>query len=131
MESGKGKMSLKRLFCFAAAAALIALSAGFASHRTRDPEAPRTLIGVVTDAHAQPIPEAAVQMEDEKTLAIRSSITDAHGRFHFAELSPDADYDLQAVFDGIRSPKKTVSQFDSRQNATVKLLIRLPALKHE
>jgi hypothetical protein len=124
-------MSLKRVLCVTAVLVLIALVAGFASHRTKDPDAPRALSGTVTDEHARPLPEAAVQMEDEKTLAVRSSITNAHGEFHFAELSPDADYDLQAVFDGIRGPKKTVSQFDSRRNATVKLTIHLPELKHQ
>jgi hypothetical protein len=121
-------MSLKRIFCFIV---LLALSAGFASHRATDSESPRSLTGIVADEHARPIPDAAVQMENERTLAVRSSITDAHGGFHFAELSPDADYDLQAVFDGIRSPKKTVSQFDSHRPAIVKLIIRLPELKHQ
>ncbi len=55
----------------------------------------------------------------------------AHGQFHFEELNPDADYDLQAVFDGVRGPKKIVSQFDSRHNVTVKLVIRIPGSKYQ
>jgi hypothetical protein len=86
----------------------------------------RFLSGVVTDQDARPLPRAAVQIENEKTLQIRSYITGEHGEFHFAELSPDADYDVRAEFDGIRSSKKTLSQFDSRPMPTITLVIRLP-----
>ena len=84
------------------------------------------LSGTVTDQHARPIPQAAVLIENERTLMVRSYITDDHGEFHFAELSPDTDYDVQAEFDGIRAKKKVLSQFDSRRNPTIKLVIRLP-----
>ena len=103
---------------FAAFSALILL-AGFM-------EADRTLSGVVTDRHSRPIPEAAVQIENERTLSVQSCITDERGQFHFSELSPDADYDLQAQFDGIRSRKRVLSQFDSHPHAGMKLVIRLP-----
>ncbi len=86
----------------------------------------RTLTGIVTDQNARPIASAAVQIENEKTLQVRSYITEAHGEFHFAELSPDVDYDLEALFDGIRSPKKTLSQFDERLHPTMTLVIHLP-----
>jgi protocatechuate 3,4-dioxygenase beta subunit len=119
-------MSLKRTFYLIVLLLLAVVSAGFASRRTRNPEALRMLSGTVTDQYAQPIADAAVQIENEKTLLVRSYITDAQGQFHFAELSPDADYNLQAVFDGIRGRKKTLSQFDSRSNPTVKLEVRLP-----
>ena|SRR5579863_6394954 len=86
----------------------------------------RTLSGIVTDQNSRPIKQAAVQIENERTLVVRSYITDDRGEFHFAELSPNIDYELEAQFDGIRSPKKVLSQFDSRHNATMKLVIRLP-----
>lgn len=86
----------------------------------------RSLSGVVTDQNARPIREAAVLIENERTLAVRSCITGDHGEFHFSELNPDNDYGVQAEFDGIRSSKKVLSQFDSRHKATMKLVIRLP-----
>jgi hypothetical protein len=89
-------------------------------------QANRTLRGIVTDQNSRPIPEAAVQIENERTLVVRSYITGSHGDFFFSELNVDTDYDLEAEFDGIRSPKKILSQFDSRKNATIKLVIRLP-----
>jgi protocatechuate 3,4-dioxygenase beta subunit len=97
-----------------------------AHKKDRNPDGMRTLTGIVTDQDARPISQAAVQIENEKTLQVRSYITEAHGEFHFSELSPDADYDLQAVFDNIRSPKKTLSQFDERPHPTMTLVIRIP-----
>jgi len=119
-------MSLKRSCCLFALSVLVGISSGFESHRTGNTDQPRVLSGTVIDQHAHPIPQAAVQIENEKTMIVRTYITDQHGVFHFAELFPDADYDLRAEFDGIRSPKKTLSQFDSRRNPTMKLTIRLP-----
>ena len=86
----------------------------------------RTLSGVVTDQDGRPIPHAAVQVEDERTLQMRSYITEADGSFRFALLSPDDDYDVRAVFDGIRSGKQTLSQFDSQAKAKMRLTIRIP-----
>ena len=85
----------------------------------------RSLSGVVTDQNAKPIPHAAVQLENERTLAIRSYLTDAHGEFHFAELSPDIDYDVRAEFDGIRSKTRVVSQFDGHKAARIRLVIEI------
>jgi hypothetical protein len=102
--------------------------ASLASSQQKRPQGDgsRTLRGTVTDQDARPIPHAAVQIENERTLEVRSYISEAHGEFHFAELSPDVDYDLSAEFDGIRSPKKTLSQFDERRDPTMTLVIRLP-----
>jgi hypothetical protein len=86
----------------------------------------RTLSGVVTDQDGRPIPHAAVQVEDERTLEMRSYITEEDGSFRFALLNKDNDYDVRAVFDGIRSGKKTLSQFDSRVKAKMRLVIRIP-----
>ena len=85
----------------------------------------RTLSGVVTDRNAKPIPHAAVQLENERTLAVRSYLTDEHGEFHFAELSPDIDYDVRAEFDGIRSKTRVVSQFDGHKAARIRLVIEI------
>ncbi len=85
----------------------------------------RTLSGVVIDQHDKPIPHAAVLVENERTLAIRSYLTDAHGQFRFAELSPDIDYDVRAEFDGIRSRTKVLSQFDGHKSAKIRLVIRI------
>jgi hypothetical protein len=119
-------MSLRRFCCLFAILGLVWISSGFKSHHNQNADQPRILSGTVVDQHARPIPQAAVQIENERTLVVRTYITDEKGVFHFAELAPDADYDLRAEFDGIRGPKKILSQFDSRRNPTMKLTIRLP-----
>jgi hypothetical protein len=110
---------MKRIFRLLAPVAAIVLLGGFDSLT-------RTVSGAVTDQRGRPIAHAAVQMENERTLAVRSYLTDGRGDFYFADLSPDIDYDLQAQFDGIRSRRKTLSRLDSPRRVPVQLVIRLP-----
>jgi hypothetical protein len=110
---------------FALPLALIFTATALSQHPEKG-DGTRVLTGTVTDQNARPIAHAAVQIENEKTLNVRSYISEAHGEFHFAELSPDVDYDVRAEFDGIRSAKKTLSQFDGRRAPTMTLVIRIP-----
>jgi hypothetical protein len=103
----------------------VALAAAFPQQAPKG-DGTRTLTGTVTDQDARPIRYAAVQLENERTLEIRSYISEAHGEFHFAELRTDVDYDVTAEFDALRSPKKTLSQFDERHHPTMTLVIHLP-----
>jgi hypothetical protein len=102
--------------------------AGLPLPRQKQPtgDGSRILRGTVTDQNARPIAHAAVQIENERTLDVRSYISEAHGEFHFAELDPDVDYDVRAQFDGLWSEQKTLSQFDERHHPTMVLVIRLP-----
>jgi hypothetical protein len=118
----RGENVVKRL-----GSVLLLIAAAMAAQQKRPVgDGMRVLTGVVNDQFGKPIPRAAVQLENEKTLEVRSYITESRGEFHFAELNPDTDYDLQAVFDQIRSPKKTLSQFDERRRPTITLVIHLP-----
>ena len=85
----------------------------------------RSVQGVVTDQHSRPLDHAVVQIENEWTLAIRSYDTRADGEYHFAELSRDRDYRLTAEYDGLRSRERTLSKFNSRDDPTLNLKIRL------
>jgi hypothetical protein len=105
---------------------LVSLAAFGPQSATPRGDGMRTLSGIVTDQDSRPIPQAAVLLENEKTLEVRSYLAEERGEFHFAELNPDVDYDVRAEFDGIRSAKKTLSQFDSRMHPTMTLVIRLP-----
>jgi hypothetical protein len=108
--------------------ALLVVCLAVCAFQSRAPkgDGTRLLTGVVTDQDGRPIAHAAVQIEDEKTLQVRSYISEANGEFHFAMLSPDVDYEVSAEFDGIRSTKKTLSQFDSRSKPKMTLVIRIP-----
>ena len=68
--------------------------------------------------------DAAVQLEDEVTLQVMSSITDRDGRFHFTGLNPDRDYQVRATKKGYWSNAHSISKFSSRAVETVHLELR-------
>ena len=81
----------------------------------------RTVEGIVTDEADNPISGAVVQIENMKTLQIRSFITKEKGDYYFSELNTDIDYKLHAENHGMISGTKTLSSFDSRKAATMNL----------
>jgi hypothetical protein len=83
----------------------------------------RTVQGIVTDEADNPISGAVVQLENMKTLQIRSYITKEKGDYFFSELSTDVDYKLHAENHGMVSATKTLSTFDSRKAATMNLKV--------
>jgi hypothetical protein len=84
----------------------------------------RTVEGVVLDQHSHPVAHAAVQLENDWTLQIRSYITQADGKYHFAGLDGDYNYQLTAEYDGLRSHVRKLSKFDSSQQPKIDLIIR-------
>lgn len=106
-----------------------ALLVAFAILQASDPvtaqDQPRAVHGVVTDRRSQPIAHAAVQIQNNWTLVIRSYITQTDGKYHFAGLSPDVNYRLTAEYDGFRSHTRTLSKFDSSRNREIDLPIPL------
>ncbi len=83
----------------------------------------RTVQGIVTDEADNPISGAVVQLENMKTLQIRSFITKEKGNYYFSDLSTDVDYKLHAENNGMVSSTKTLSSFDSRKAATMNLKV--------
>jgi hypothetical protein len=86
----------------------------------------RTVDGVVTDEADNPISGAVVQLENMKTLQIRSFITKEKGDYYFSELSTDIDYKLHAENHGMMSATRTLSSFDNRKKATLNLKVDQP-----
>ena len=84
----------------------------------------RVVEGVVLDQYSHPVAHAAVQLENDWTLQIRSSITQADGKYHFAGLDGDYNYQLTAEYDGLRSHVRKLSKFDSSQQPKIDLTIR-------
>jgi len=83
----------------------------------------RTVQGIVSDEADNPISGAVVQLENMKTLQIRSFITKEKGNYYFSDLSTDIDYKLHAENHGMVSSTKTLSSFDSRKQATMNLKV--------
>jgi hypothetical protein len=85
--------------------------------------ATRSVQGAVTNSGDSPAIGAIVQLENTKTLQIRSFITQEDGVYHFYELNTDVDYKLKAEDkkSGAASDTKTLSSFDSRKQAIINL----------
>jgi hypothetical protein len=117
-----GSFMLKRL---AAIVFLLALaSAAFAQNSKKNQPNERSVNGEVTDAAGAPLKGAVVQLENTKTLQIRSFIAKDDGTYVFNGLNTDVDYQLSAQWSGKRSPTKTLSSFDSRPEVKINLQIK-------
>ncbi len=97
-----------------------------AAPAAKKPETPqlRTLTGQVLDSADHPLADAIVYLENTKTLAVKTFITDASGNYRFHALAQNTDYQVYADYKGNRSDKKTLSGFDSRANVTIYLQIK-------
>lgn len=83
----------------------------------------RSIEGAVLDRNGSPVPGAIVLLKDTKTLQVRSFIAQNGGKYHFFGLSSDINYQLRAESNGMTSPEKMVSVFDSHK--IVKLNLKL------
>ncbi len=83
----------------------------------------RSVNGQVTDKAGNPLPKSVVYLKNTKTLQIRTYIADDGGAFHFQGLNTNTDYQLHAEQDGVSSPVRTISSFESRKDIQVTLKI--------
>ncbi|HEX5285105.1 MAG TPA: carboxypeptidase-like regulatory domain-containing protein [Bryocella sp.] len=120
-----------RLLCIVALAAVLNTAAarpvwasGTAAETTKVPKL-RTVEGMVCRDDGKPVQGAVVYLQDSKSLAVKSYLSDAQGRFHFRQLSMSADYDLWAEMNGKRSKTKSISQFNSKPDLSYKLKVKV------
>ena len=114
---------LKRL---AAIMFLIALAspATFAQKDKKNQPNERSVSGEVTDTSGAPLKGAVVQLENTKTLQVRSFIAKDDGTYVFNGLNTDVDYQLMAQWNGKRSGMKVLSSFDSRPEVKINIQIK-------
>jgi hypothetical protein len=84
----------------------------------------REVRGIVTDSSGVPVEKAAVLLKDTKSLQIKSDLTDTAGRYHFAGLRADVEYQLKAEQDGAVSNWKTLSPFNTNNVAVLNLKLK-------
>ena len=101
-------------------------ASGPAATATKVPQL-RVVEGMVCGKSGTPIQGAVVYLQDTKSLAVKSYLSDDQGRFHFRQLSMNLDYDLWAELNGKRSKTKSISQFNSKPD--VKYRLKLPIEK--
>jgi uncharacterized protein YlaN (UPF0358 family) len=80
----------------------------------------RVLRGSVTDGR-EPVRGAVVKLEDLTTLQVRSYITQRDGKYHFAGLSTDVDYQVWATREDKQSGKKILSKFNTSAQPIIDL----------
>jgi hypothetical protein len=84
----------------------------------------RSVSGFVTDVSGAPVPGAIVQLENMKTMQVRSFIAKDKGDYYFNGLGTDVDYSLKAESNGHSSATKTLSTFDSHPEAIINLQLK-------
>lgn len=112
---------IRRAGWVAAALLLAGTWAAFSADKKGEDKNVRSVQGTVFDANEVTINGAVVQLKNTKTLQIRSFITKENGAYYFHGLSPDVDYELKADNQGVSTPTKTLSSFDSRKEAVLNL----------
>ena len=83
----------------------------------------RNVVGQVLTKSDAPIAEAVVYLKNTKTLTIKSFISEKDGGYRFHGLSQNIDYEIYADYQGQKSPTKTISSFDTRNNITLNIHI--------
>ena len=83
----------------------------------------RVVQGLVLNADGQPQLNAVVYLQDQKSMQVRTYITEAGGRYRFGQLSSDVDYQLWAEYKGHKSKTRSISSFDSKKELNFDLKI--------
>ena len=81
----------------------------------------RTVRGFVVDKSDSPVANGIVYLKNLRNNQIRSYISEKDGRYRFSGLDPNADYEIHAEKDGVKSATHTVSSFDSRKEIVLTL----------
>jgi hypothetical protein len=109
-----------RLLLLLLLACAASCSSGFAQNVG---QAVRVVQGVVRDSNDQLQANAVVYLQDQKSLEVRTYITEADGHYRFGQLSSEVDYQLWAEYKGHKSKTRSISSFDSKKQFNFDLKI--------
>lgn len=76
----------------------------------------RSVKGLVQLPDDNPAQGAVVKIKNVKNLQVRSYITQADGKYQFQNLSTSVDYEIEAEYKDLSSPKRMLTVYDSRQD---------------
>ncbi len=93
----------------------------YAGKKAEDPNLPRNLAGTVSDQERRAVPGAVVYLKNMRNLAVITYITGDDGSYRFNNLSPDVDYEVRAEHEGLKSPTRSLSSFDTHKEPHIDL----------
>jgi hypothetical protein len=85
--------------------------------------AQRVVQGKVVDKGEAALKGAVVYLKDGHTLAVKSYISADDGSYRFGQLAGNTDYTIWAESGGKKSPVKSISSFDTRNEFNIMLKI--------
>jgi hypothetical protein len=83
----------------------------------------RVVQGRVMDKSSATLQGAVVYLKDGRSLSVKSYISDEKGGYRFGQLSQNTDYEIWAEHNGKKSPVKTISSFDNKNQIYIDLKI--------
>jgi hypothetical protein len=116
---GSTALVFSSLSAFAVMPAILAVPA---TAQQRGP-VQRVVQGKVTDHANAPVKGAVVYLKDGRTLSVKSFITNDQGQYRFGQLAQNTDYEIWADHEGKKSPVKSISSFDSKNQFYMDLKI--------
>ena len=81
----------------------------------------RTVRGTVIDKGESPVETAVVYLKNARTQEIITHLSDTDGTFHFSGLDLNVDYEIHAEREGMTSPTRSISNFDTRKEFVLTL----------
>lgn len=85
--------------------------------------AQRIVHGKVEDKGGAGIEGAVVYLKDGRNASVKSVIADKEGTYRFVQLAQETDYEIWAQSNAVKSPVKSISRFDTKNDLTVTLKI--------
>ena len=110
----------------AGGAGLTPIGVAHAAGAADQPRGPvqRVVEGKITNGADAPVKGAVVYLKDDRTLAVKTFIADDGGAYRFGQLSQTADYELWAEDSGRKSPTRSISSFDTKNDFRIDLKIK-------